>query len=281
MSLEGVTYAYPLAPVGEPAALRGLSIAVDEGEIICIAGRNGSGKSTLAQICAGLLVPSGGEIRYEDEPVASRSDRLSLRRKVGLLFQSAEDQLFADTVEKDIAFGPRNLGIRGEQLGSRVKKATSLVGLAAEDVLPRSPFSLSQGEQRRVALAGVLAMEPRLLILDEPFIGLDSDGKTLLGRALKQYRDSHDCSVVMVTHELSEAWKLSDRFALLANGKLAEVRSKSELLLDGELLESLGLHLPQWAELAATLQRRGLKLEDPASPACLAAALKSVLGGQR
>lgn len=275
LTLEDVSYSYPLPGREESPAIAGVTMDVEPGEVLCVAGANGSGKSTLAQVCAGLLAPSGGRLLYGDRHIDGRAALRELRQKVGLVFQSPEDQLFADTVEKDISFGPRNHGVRGQELEARVREAASLVRLPIEELGKRSPFSLSEGEKRRVALAGVLALAPEVLVLDEPFIGLDFDGREHLRAALEQYREARETSVIIVTHDLVNSWRLADRFALLSSGRLARMETRTELLTGGTDLSDLGMRLPQWGVLAGELERLGFRVEDPADPASLARAVAS------
>lgn len=250
-------------------------MSVESGEVFCIAGANGSGKSTLAQVCAGLLVPASGQILYGEEAVVGRGALRGFRRKVGLLFQSPEDQLFADTVAKDIAFGPRNHGLKGEELKAAVVGAAGLVGLSLDELGARSPFSLSGGEKRRAALAGVLALEPEVLVLDEPFIGLDFEGRERLKSALVSYREERGASIIIVTHELSDVWPLATRFALLSKGRLLGVKDKSDLISGDTDLAALGMKLPQWGELARELLRLGIPVADQSDPLAIAGALAS------
>lgn len=273
LTLDSVYYSYPLPGPGDAPALAGADLTVAPGEVLCVAGSNGSGKSTLAQVCAGLLAPDSGRVLYGETVVEGRRGVREFRRKVGLLFQSPEDQLFADTVEKDISFGPRNHGLRGEELREAVRRAAALVGLSLEELGARSPFSLSGGEKRRAALAGVLALEPEVLVLDEPFIGLDHDGRELLKSTLALYRDQREASLVIVSHELSDAWGLAERFALLSGGRLLKVDDSADLLSGEVELESLGMKLPQWGELARELLSSGISIQDPSDPRAIAAAI--------
>ena len=270
LSLEDISYSYPLPGRQEAAALTGVSLAVEPGEVFCVAGANGSGKSTLAQVCAGLIVATSGNIRYGNEIVGGRGGLREFRRRVGLLFQSPEDQLFADTVEKDIAFGPRNHGLSGDELASIVARAAELVGLPLQVLGKRSPFSLSEGEKRRAALAGVLALDPEGLVLDEPFIGLDYEGREHLKRALARYRDEKGASMIIVTHELSDVWPLATRFALLDAGRLRRFEDRTDLLSGETDISALGMKLPQWGVLARELLRSGISVDDPADPRSLA-----------
>lgn len=275
LSLEDVSFSYPLPGRDEAPALAGVSLTLEPGEVLCLAGANGSGKSTLAQVCTGLLEPTSGRIFYGDEKIEGRGVLRDFRRRAGLLFQNPEDQLFADTVAKDIAFGPKNHGLKGDELAARVGEAAALVGLAFDELSGRSPFSLSGGEQRRVALAGVLALEPEVLVLDEPFIGLDYEGRYKLTEALERFREERGASIVIVTHELSHVWSLASSFGLLAGGCLV-VRETRDGLLAGKVdLSALGMQLPQWGALARELLKAGISVEDPADPRSLAGAIAS------
>ncbi len=273
LTLDKVSYSYPLPGREDVPAVAEVSFSIEPGEVFCIAGANGSGKSTLAQICAGLLAPVSGSVLYGGEVVEGRARLREFHRRVGLVFQSPEDQLFADTVGKDIAFGPRNHGLRGNELQAAVSRAAELVGLPLERLGARSPFSLSEGEKRRVALAGVLALNPDVLILDEPFIGLDYDGRERLKHALSAYREERDASMIIVTHELSDVWPLATRFALLAEGRLRRFDRRHDLVSCEFDLSELGMRLPQWGVLARELLQSGISLEDPADPRALARAI--------
>jgi energy-coupling factor transporter ATP-binding protein EcfA2 len=273
LRLEGVDFAYPLPGRDEAPALRGVDLVIEDGEVLCLAGSNGSGKSTLAQVCAGLLLPSAGTLRYGDTLVEGRAALRGFRRRAGMLFQNPEDQLFADTVEKDIAFGPRNHGLRGAELERRVRESAELVGLPLEELGTRSPFSLSGGEQRRAALAGVLALEPEVLVLDEPFIGLDYEGRHRLEEVLVRYRQERGATMIIVTHELSYVWAVSTTFGLLSEGRLLRHETRDELLSGDTDLAELGMQLPQWGALARELLSAGISVGDPTDPRSLASAM--------
>ena len=278
--LEKVSYAYPLPGKGEAPALRGVSLVLEPGEALCVAGSNGSGKSTLARVCAGLVAVDKGHVEYGGSRVEGRKALRSLRMSVGLLFQSPEEQLFADTVEKDIAFGPRNRGVKGGELEVVVRDAAEHVGLNPA-LLQRSPFSLSGGEKRRVALAGVLAMQPDVLALDEPFIGLDHEGRETLKDSLRRYRDARGASMLIVTNDLADAWPLADRFALLASGELIATRSRARLLESASDLAALDMALPQWGRLARLLEGAGYPARDVSEAASLADAAALMLEARR
>lgn len=279
LSLKDVSYSYPLPGEGEAAALRDVTFEVEPGEVFCVAGPNGSGKSTLAQVCAGLLAPGDGTVLYGGEKMEGRGRLRALRTRVGLLFQSPEDQLFADTVEKDIAFGPRCRGVRGGRLEEAVRRAAEMAGVDLELFGGRSPFTLSEGEKRRAALAGVLALFPEVLVLDEPFIGLDYEGREHLASALSRYRQERGASIIVVTHELAGVWPLADRFALMDGGSLLRVERKQDLAAAGAELGGSGMRLPAWALLARELAALGASVRDPSDARALAAAAGSVKGG--
>ena len=283
LTLEDVTYSYPLTGKGEESALAGVSFDVEPGEVLCVAGANGSGKSTLAQVCAGLLAPTSGSLRYGGTRVSGRNGLRRFRAKAGLLFQNPECQLFADTVEKDIAFGPHNLGLRGDELAERVRRSAAVVGLHMDELGKRSPFALSEGQKRRVALAGVLAREPEVLVLDEPFIGLDFEGAVCLREALEEYRTARRATVIVVTHELSHVWSLATSFALMAGGRLVRLENRENLLRGDTDLAGLGMQLPQWGTIARELLRGGIPVGDPSDLRALAMAVsrgKGAPGGR-
>jgi energy-coupling factor transporter ATP-binding protein EcfA2 len=279
LRLEDISYGYPLPGKGEAQALTSISMVVEPGEVLCLAGANGSGKSTLAQVCTGLLLPTSGSLHYGEERVRGRGALREFRRKVGLLFQNPEDQLFADTVSKDIAFGPGNHGLKGEELHARVRDCAAMVGLPVDELADRSPFSLSGGEQRRATLAGVLALDPEVLVLDEPFIGLDYEGRRGLEEALVRYREERGASIIIATHELSHVWSIATRFGLLSEGKLVRLDSRAELLSGDVDLGALGMQLPQWGALARELLSAGISVDDPADPRALAGAMARRRGG--
>ncbi|MBN1289357.1 MAG: ATP-binding cassette domain-containing protein [Actinobacteria bacterium] len=276
--LESVSYSYPFS--GSPPVLKDVNLVVDPGEVICIAGRNGSGKSTLSQICAGLLFPTGGKLSYGGSRIKTRRDMSGLRKNVCLLFQSPEDQLFADTVLADISFGPRNHGLRGSELQAIVRESAEMAGLDIERLGDRSPFSLSGGEKRMVALAGVFALRPEILVLDEPFTGLDHTHREHLRESLARYRESRGASLVIVSHELSNVWPVAVKYGLLADGKLAGLRSRAEIAAEKDGISRLGLRLPQWGALEHELRRINIELDDPSDYHVIAETIRSYKEGQ-
>lgn len=279
--LEDVYYTYPLGSNTEQAAISGVSLEINPGEVLCIVGPNGSGKSTLSLLCAGLLKPTSGKILYGDYCISRTAGRKEIRGKIGIFFQSAEDHLFSDTVFDDIAFGPKNLGLSGKLLEERVEYACDMVGLPLNKFAERSPFALSQGEKRRVALAGVLALKPDLLILDEPFIGLDYEGRKHLTDAIEKYKESREISVIAVTHEIKGFMRLASRFAVLKNGKIIYSLSPKELPQKSEELKSSNVSIPEIGEIANELESMGAKIKDPLDVVTLAMSIQELRRRQK
>lgn len=242
LSLESVDYTYSVGSRLLQPALRGVSLEVAPGEIVLLLGATGSGKSTLLRIAAGLLVPQAGVGTIDGEPLAAGT----ARGRVGLVFQNPESQLFAETVLADVSFGPANMGASDDEAADRSREALRSVGLDPEAFGDRSPFGLSGGEARRVAIAGVLAMRPRYLLLDEPTAGLDSSGRTAVLAALARVRTS--VGTVVVSHDAEEFLGEADRVLVLAEGSPAFSGSSAELLDDPATLVSAGVGLPPLIE---------------------------------
>ncbi len=279
ITLSGVGFTYlPGTPVSREV-LSSIDLELREGEVLCLTGRTGTGKSTLIQIMGGLLCRDRGELSLDGKIIDGRGGLRALNEAVGTMLQSPERQLFADTVGEDVAFGPRNRGHRGGELDSMVKEALTAVGLDPEVYFSRSPFSLSSGEMRRAALAGVLAMRPRFLLLDEPSSGLDPEGRGLLHRALLEQR-TRGVGVLVVTHDWDEVELLADRVAVLARGRIAIQGEKEAVLTQAEGLEAAGLRPPVLVAVFAELRRRGLDLPHCLpSPQEAAALVLAALGG--
>jgi len=246
----------------ERRALDGITLEVRDGEAVGLAGASGSGKSTLAQHLNGLLRPTGGRVRVGGVEVPHRGGDLgAVRATVGLLFQFPEQQLFEETVELDVGFGPRNLGLGVEQVRERVLEALDLVGLPPSRFGGRSPFSLSGGERRRAALAGVLAMRPRCLVLDEPTAGLDPRGASELLSLLGRLRREQGMSLVVISHRMEDLAILVDRLVVLACGRVAADAPLRDLLGRPLWLAEHHLEAPALSRLAARLDEGGLKLD--------------------
>ena len=256
--IEGLSYVYMSGGPYESRALDNVSLTIADGEFVGLIGHTGSGKSTLVQHLNGLLMPTSGRILVDGLDVADKAtDRRAIRRKVGLVFQYPENQLFEETVARDIAFGPRNLGLDEAEIDRRVRDAMRRVALDYDTLAERSVFELSGGQMRRVAIAGVLAMEPRVLVLDEPCAGLDPRGREeILGLISKLHAES-GTTIVMVSHSMDDVASLAERVIVMDHGKVAMDGAPREVFSRGEELRAIGLDVPQAVELAGKLRARG------------------------
>ncbi len=260
VTLDRVSYKYPYSAM---PALRDVSLCVERGKVLSIMGLNGSGKSTLAQIVAGLIQPSSGEIFLNGARIKGKSDLADLRRQVAMLFQNPEDQLFADTVYSDISFGPKKRGVKGSELHDRIKKASETVGLDIDRIGSRSPFSLSGGEKRKAALAGLLAIEPEILVLDEPFTGLDFESKKSLLSALKRFLDENGAGILIVTHNISEVCEISDTYCHLSGGKIIGTWDKRVFASFLKSARTEKVDLSQWGSVILRLAEAGREVKNP------------------
>lgn len=280
---EELSYTYLRGTPMETVALRGVSLQIAREEFVAILGATGSGKSTLIQHFNGLLRPTAGRVVVAGQDLwAPRADRRAARRLVGLVFQFPEYQLFEETVRRDVAFGPRNLGWGPEAVAQAADDALRLVGLAPERFADRSPFSLSGGEMRRVALAGVLAMRPAVLVLDEPTAGLDGQGRREIRQVLQDLH-ARGQTVVLVTHRMDEAAELVQRVVVLHEGTVVLAGTPREVFAHEEELRRLGLDLPPAARLTRRLRAHGLPVTDALTlqeaRRAIAAALAGAGGG--
>lgn len=242
-------------------ALKDISFVVEDGEFLGIAGHTGSGKSTLLQQMNGLIKPTEGHVLINGEDLADKKTSPALRFQIGLVMQYPEHQLFASSVYDDIAFGPRNLGLKEEEVKARVQRAFEQVGLNYDDLQEKSPFELSGGQQRRVALAGVLAMQPSTLVLDEPVAGLDPRARTeLLGLIKNLHHEG--ITIVMVSHNMSGLAQLCDRILVLNQGRQFALGTPQEVFAHPEQLRSVGLDVPLADTFARSLRTRGIPLKD-------------------
>lgn len=258
LQTEHLTHVYSAGTPFEKAALRDVSLTVYEGECLGIIGHTGSGKSTLIQHLNGLLRPTGGRIlRMGKDVWAKAADVRALRFSVGLLFQYPEHQLFEETVAADVAFGPENMGLSAEETDRRVNDALAAVGLDAS-YRDKSPFALSGGEKRRVAMAGVLAMEPQVLILDEPTAGLDPAGREAMLSLIRDYRRKSGNTVVTVSHSMEEVVRFADRIAVMKDGGILTVGTPEEVFSHPEELLAAGISLPHAAGIAERLRAKGI-----------------------
>ena len=263
------------------SAVKGVSLDIMEGEFLGIIGHTGSGKSTLIQHLNGLLPPTGGKIYLEDRDIWADPKKIrDVRFQVGLVFQYPEYQLFEETVYKDISFGPKNMGLSQQEIDRRVRDAAAFVGLD-ENLLDKSPFELSGGQKRRVAIAGVIAMEPRVLILDEPSAGLDPAGRRSLLENIRAYHRQKGTTVVMVSHSMDEVAENVDRIIVLADAGVVMSGTPHEVFSRAEELVAVGLNVPQVTRVAMELRRRGVAI-DPAvyTVAELRQALSALKGGK-
>ena len=256
--IEHLNYVYMSGGPYETHALDDVSLTIGDGEFVGLIGHTGSGKSTLVQHLNGLLLPTSGTITVDGLNIADKAtDRRAIRRKVGLVFQYPENQLFEETVEKDIAFGPKNLGLDDAEIVRRVKGAMRKVALDYDALHERSVFELSGGQMRRVAIAGVLAMEPRTLVLDEPCAGLDPRGREeILGLIRDLHRDT-GATIVMVSHSMDDVASLAERVIVMNHGRVAMDGTPREVFSRGAELRAIGLDVPQAVLLADKLRERG------------------------
>ena len=256
--IEHLNYVYSSGGPYETHALSDVSLTIGDGEFVGLIGHTGSGKSTLVQHLNGLLLPTSGRILVDGLDVADKNtDRRAIRRKVGLVFQYPENQLFEETVAKDIAFGPKNLGLDEQEIAHRVRTAMERVALDYDALAQRSVFELSGGQMRRVAIAGVLAMEPQVLVLDEPCAGLDPRGREeILGLISRLHRES-GATIVMVSHSMDDVASLAERVIVMNHGEVAMDGAPRDVFSRGEELRAMGLDVPQAVELADRLRERG------------------------
>ena len=260
-------------------ALRDVTFTLADGELIGLAGHTGSGKSTLIQHANGLLHPTVGRVLFDGGDLADKRVAQACRSAVGLVFQYPEHQLFAATVREDVAFGPRNLGLSDEEVAERVGEALRLVHLDEEDIGERSPFELSGGQQRRVAFAGVLAMRPRVLVMDEPVAGLDPVARAEFLELIGELHRS-GLSIIMASHSMEDLARLADRILVLAEGEIFRIGAPDEVFADVEGLRGVGLDAPAAQRFAAELRAAGFDLPQRLYDVdSLAAAIAAQLGG--
>ena len=256
---ENLCYSYtPDVPFSH-YAVDNMNFEAYEKEIVGIIGHTGSGKSTLIQHLNGLLRPNSGRVLLSQKDIWENPKEIrKVRFKVGLVFQYPEYQLFEDTVYKDIAFGPSNMGLGEEEIEKIVRRTAEMVGVTA--LLEKSPFDLSGGEKRRVALAGILAMEPKVLVLDEPTAGLDPEGRRLISQIILNYRKMFDATVIVVSHNMDDLAAIADRIVVINDGKIALQGSVSEVFSHNEELKNMGLDVPHITSVFLKLREMGVDL---------------------
>ena len=255
---KALTHTYSAGTPFEHKAIDSVDLEVMPGEFLGIIGHTGSGKSTLIQHLNGLLRPTDGQILLDGEDIWAKPKEIrKVRFQVGLVFQYPEYQLFEETAYKDIAFGPKNMGLQGEEIDRRVRQAAVFAGLD-EDILERSPFELSGGQKRRVAIAGVIAMEPKVLILDEPTAGLDPRGREAILAQLRAYHEQKGSTIILVSHSMEEIARNVDRIVVMSHAHKLMDGTPEEVFSRAEELLQVGLDVPQVTKVAMELQKRGL-----------------------
>ena len=265
IEINNLSHVYSPGLPFEKKAVDDISLKIEENEFIGLIGHTGSGKSTFIQHLNGLLKPSSGEIIIDGTRVdKSGSNLTDLRKKVGLVFQYPEYQLFEETIERDIAFGPRNLDISEEEVHERVKASMESVGLDYETYKDKSPFELSGGLKRRVAIAGVLAMEPKVLILDEPTAGLDPRGRDEILSEIKSIHENRKITVILVSHSMEDVAKIAERIIVFDKGKVFLDGEPRDIFRNEDKLLGVGLGIPQITSLMRTLKKRGLDINEDA-----------------
>lgn len=258
INFKNVSFIYGENTPFEKKALKNINLTIKKGEIVGIIGQTGSGKSTLIQHFNGLLKPTSGDV-FIDNKNTKDKDFLKnpFRFKIGLVFQYPEYQLFEETIEKDIAFGPRNMKLGEEEIKNRVKEAMLSMGLDYEEKKDKSPFEISGGQKRRVAIAGVLAMKPEILILDEPTAGLDPRGRDELFSKIKNIYEKEKITVVLISHSMEDIAKIADRIIVMNDGQIYFDKKTKEAFSNVDDLKSVGLNVPQITELMDILRKKG------------------------
>ncbi|MBR3704787.1 MAG: energy-coupling factor transporter ATPase [Oscillospiraceae bacterium] len=260
--VENLTHTYGVDTPFCRSAVQNMDLEIRKGEFLGIIGHTGSGKSTLIQHLNGLLKPTGGTIYLNGRDIWADPKKIrDVRFKVGLVFQYPEYQLFEETCYKDIAFGPKNMGLGKDEIDRRVRSAAAFAGLS-EELLEKSPFDLSGGQKRRVAIAGVIAMDPEVLILDEPSAGLDPKGRRDLLRNIREYHEQRGTTVVMVSHSMDEVAENVDRIIVLSQAGVVMSGTPREVFSRAQELVDVGLNVPQVTQIALELRRRGVEIDD-------------------
>ena len=279
LQVKNLNHLYSAGTPFEHKALEDVSFSVNRGEFIGIIGHTGSGKSTLMQHLNGLLKPTSGEILLDGKSIwADKASTRQARFRVGLVFQYPEYQLFEETVYKDIAFGPKNMKLSADEIDRRVREAAGFVGLT-EQQLQVSPFDLSGGQKRRVAIAGVIAMEPEVLILDEPTAGLDPVGREGILKNIEDYRKAKNATIMMVSHSMEDVARLTDRLLVMNHSRLAFDGTPGEVFTHAEELVEMGLSIPQVTQVFLHLRKMGVPVENVYTIEQAIAELKRIQGG--
>lgn len=262
LELKNLSYVYGTGTPFEKTAVNNLSLSIEKGEFIGIMGHTGSGKSTLIQMLNGLMKPTSGQVLLDGEDIwANPKDIRKIRFKVGMVFQYPEYQLFEETVAKDIAFGPTNMGKSGAELEKAVNDAARFTGLK-DELLEKSPFDLSGGEKRRAAIAGVIAMNPEVLVLDEPTAGLDPMGRDVLLSQIVQYHKERKNTVILVSHSMEDIARVADKIIVMNKSNLVMFDKTKEVFSKGRELEKIGLRVPQITKIMLELREKGFNIPE-------------------
>ena len=261
ITVENLTHTYSVGTPFEQTAIRDISVTLTQGESIFVLGHTGSGKSTFVQHLNALLQPTRGQVKIDGEDInRDKISRRDVKRRVGLVFQYPEYQLFEETVAADIAFGPKNMKLPKDEIDERVREAAGFVGVE-ESLFSRSPLELSGGQKRRVAIAGVIAMRPEVLILDEPTAGLDPVGSRTIMEKIRDYRQKSGATVLVVSHNMDDAARYCERLIVFDHGMIRMDGTPEQVFGRTEELMEIGLNVPKAAEIAAALRKRGIQLE--------------------
>lgn len=263
IQVRGLRHVYSPGLPDEQLALDNIDFDIYDGETVAIIGHTGSGKSTLVQHLNGLLTPTEGDITVGGTRItAPGTSMLEVRKQVGLVFQYPEYQLFEETVAADVAFGPRNLGLSEEETAARVKESLELVGLDYEEIKDRSPFELSGGQKRRVAIAGVIAMKPQVLILDEPTAGLDPGAHKAILNMIEDIKEEQDGIIIFISHNMDDVAALADKVMVMDRGRLLMMETPRKIFAERDRLKEMGLSVPPVTELMAELRESGIPVDD-------------------
>ncbi|MCH5303314.1 MAG: energy-coupling factor transporter ATPase [Ruminococcus sp.] len=262
IEVKDLSFTYGVGTPFEKNAVNSLNLSINEGEVIGLIGHTGSGKSTFVQMLNGLIKPDSGQVLLNGSDIWAKPKEIrKIRFKVGMVFQYPEYQLFDQTVYADISFGPRNKGLSEEEIDKIVRKSAKFVGLS-DKLLKQSPFDLSGGEKRRAAIAGVIAMDPDVLVLDEPTAGLDPLGRDLLLSQIMQYHRDRKNTIIVVSHSMEDVARIADRVMVMNKGKLEMFDTPKKVFSQAEKLESMGLRVPQITKIMLSLKEKGFEFSD-------------------
>lgn len=282
IKLENVSFLYGEGTSYCKEALKNVNVEINESSITGLIGHTGSGKSTMLQLLNGLATPAEGKVYLDGVDIWEKPKEIGkIRYRVGLVMQYPEYQLFEETVEKDIAFGPKNMGLSESEIAKRIREAIDFVGLSP-DVLTKNPFDLSGGQKRRVAIAGVIAMRPEVLVLDEPAAGLDPQGRDVILSGIFKYREKTGATVIIVSHSMEDMARLCDDIIVLSHGEVVLNGTRDEVFAQSQMLEKIGLAVPQITLLMHELNARGIDVDNGIyTEEAAAAEIARIFGGAR